>query len=250
MTTSTSSVSGPVFSWKGKCSGGERAHKCVVPWRTDKLTDHFSDILAEFNLLPSGILQYESILPYPGLKSLVDRLGFSEDVVNSYICQLFLRKRMNEISGRLYNPQRPLTPEERLSVTAELEERLLLSQHQWAPQFVFDLKAPPAKDILNARFRAKFWGANVITYRPYIQSIMDWSYSRKHPEQFRENGFHSGSVPSEATTPSEISPIVINYARKGIDAVIKSTEAFHGLRDKRFVITNVFGTAHACVLSP
>lgn len=38
---------------------------------------------------------------------------------------------------------------------------------------------------------------------------------------------------------------VIDYALKGILALFKSTEAFHGLEDQRFIITNVFGTADA-----
>lgn len=38
---------------------------------------------------------------------------------------------------------------------------------------------------------------------------------------------------------------MVEYACKGIAALIKSTEAFHGLRNKRFGMTNVFGTAHA-----
>ena len=32
---------------------------------------------------------------------------------------------------------------------------------------------------------------------------------------------------------------------KGVKALIESTRAFHGVEDKRFIITNVFGTAHA-----
>lgn len=62
------------------------------------------------------------------------------------------------------------------------------------------------------------------------------------------------STPSEAMTPldtqmhsvnGEITQDTIEYAKKGIRALIESTRAFHGLPDKRFVVTNIFGTAHA-----
>lgn len=206
--------------------------------------DKHSDILAELNLIPSGILQYEGLLPYPNMTMLHQELGFPEEVMNSYGAQLYLRKRLNEISGQLYNPKYRLNLEDRLKVTQGIQT---IFEHQslWAASYAFDTSAPPAEDILSARLRAKFWGANVITYRPYVETIMGWSHARRNPQEYRENAFSSFSVPSNATTPSDIDPIIIQHANRGIQAVIKSTEAFHGLKDKRFIITNVFGTAHA-----
>lgn len=175
---------------------------------------------------------------------LHQELGFPEEVMNSYGAQLYLRKRLNEISGQLYNPKYRLNLDDRLKVTAGIQT---IFEHQslWAASYAFDTEAPPAEDILSARLRAKFWGANVITYRPYVETIMGWSHARKHPEEYRDQAFSSFSVPSNATTPSDIDPVIIEYAKRGVKAVIKSTEAFHGLKDKRFIITNVFGTAHA-----
>ncbi|KGQ02537.1 hypothetical protein BBAD15_g12250 [Beauveria bassiana D1-5] len=40
-------------------------------------------------------------------------------------------------------------------------------------------------------------------------------------------------------------PQLLVFARKAINALIESTRAFHGLGEKRPIITNVFGTAHA-----
>lgn len=208
------------------------------------LTDNSSDILAELNLLPSGILQYEGLLPYPNMTMLHQELKFPEEVMNSYGAQLYLRKRLNEISGQLYNPKYRLNIEDRLSVTAGIQT-IFENQSLWAASYAFDTNAPPAEDILSARLRAKFWGANVITYRPYVENIMGFSHARKHPEEYREKAFSSLSVPSDITTPSDLDPIIVEHAKKGVRAVIKSTEAFHGLKDKRFIITNVFGTAHA-----
>ncbi|GKU11591.1 unnamed protein product, partial [Fusarium langsethiae] len=49
----------------------------------------------------------------------------------------------------------------------------------------------------------------------------------------------------KARTHGDIDPIVVELAKKGIKALIESTRAFHGLGDKRPIITNIFGTAHA-----
>lgn len=209
------------------------------------ITDDNSDILAELNLLPSGILQYEGLLPYPNM-ALLHNMGFPIQVLHSYSAQLFLRKRMNEISGQLYNPKHNLNLDIRMSITADFQSTLD-NQKVWAATYAFNEDDLPAEDILTARYRAKFWGANVINYRPYVEDIMGWSHAHKHPEEYVNKAYSSLSVPSNATTPSDIPEFVIKLAERGIRAVIKSTEAFHGLKDKRFIITNVFGTAHACV---
>lgn len=210
-------------------------------------TDYCSDILAELNLLPSGILQYEGLLPYPNIQMMIEEMKFPAEVINSYVAQLFLRKRMNEISGRLYNPKQNLTLEARMTITADFQKNTLDNQIIWAKNYAFHEDDPPAQDILTARYRAKFWGAHVINYRPYVEDIIGWSHARKHPEEYRSKKYSSLSVPSDATTPSDIPEFVFKLAERGIKAVIKSTEAFHGLKDKRFIITNVFGTAHAYV---
>lgn len=208
------------------------------------ISDRHSDILAELNLHPSGILQYEGLIPLPNMVVLHNELGFSEEVVNSYMAQLWLRKRLNEISGQLYNPKYRLELDARLKITNTIEE-MLADKHVWARDFAFNVNDPPGEDILHARFRAKFWGANVLTYRPYIENILRWSHAVRHPEEYRDKAYNSLSVPSDVTTPSDIPQVVMDYACKGIKVLFKSTEAFHGLRDKRFIITNVFGTAHA-----
>ncbi|PSR78965.1 hypothetical protein BD289DRAFT_376004 [Coniella lustricola] len=195
----------------------------VIFWSCCQLE---SDILAECNLIPSGILQYESSMPYPDMTILTSVSGFSEDVVHSYVAQLYLRKRMNEISGRLYNPKHLLLISEQLAETRAIEA-ILSKAKIWADKYHFNRDDPPAEDLLHARFRAKFWGANVITYRPYLENIMRQSHSRTRPEG------------------SPIDPAVIECAKKGINALINSTEAFHNVKDRRFIITNVFGTAHA-----
>jgi hypothetical protein len=96
-----------------------------------------------------------------------------------------------------------------------------------APNLKWDEEELPATDILGARLRAKFYGAQVITYRKFLLSILQLSPNEK------------------------IKPDVVQYAIRCIKALIKSTMAFHGLGDpgsKRLLVTNIWGTAHACVV--
>lgn len=125
---------------------------------------------------------------------------------------------------------------------------------------------PPATDILNARLRAKYYGAKVITYRPALLKILEHSHSLKPkppkgtsgksdettPEKYQEE-FRPGvevlpPMHHGATRMEEIDPRIHQYAGDCIRALIKSTTAFHGMGDpgkKRLMVTNVWGTAHA-----
>jgi hypothetical protein len=76
----------------------------------DRSPDCRSDILAELNITPSGILQHEDILPYPDLILLREKLGFSDAVAYSNAAQLYLRKRLNKIIGSLYDPNNKPNP--------------------------------------------------------------------------------------------------------------------------------------------
>jgi len=119
------------------------------------------------------------------------------------------------------------------------------------PEFKFELDDPPAADILSARLRAKYWGARVITFRPFIRQVLQFSENRSAlnaPSPISGDFRSEIAVPvigPEATTESDIDPKVIQNAEKGVQALIQSTKAFHGLGAQRFIITNVFGTAHA-----
>lgn len=115
---------------------------------------------------------------------------------------------------------------------------------------------PPAdNDILDARLRAKQYGAQVITYRPFILKILE----------FHDGGHANGVFPikmpaglrNAPTTalanafynPSENDPRsaqYLEYAQKGIRALINSTRAFWGMKG-RLIVTNVWGTVTAYV---
>lgn len=107
------------------------------------------------------------------------------------------------------------------------------------PEFKFDKNDPPATDILSALLRAKYWGALAITFRPFIKQIVHCSQQRTMLNS------PAAVIGPEATLANDIDPNIIEYARRGMHALIQSTQAFHGLGPRRFIITNVFGTAHA-----
>ncbi|PVH69730.1 hypothetical protein DL98DRAFT_661528 [Cadophora sp. DSE1049] len=107
----------------------------------------------------------------------------------------------------------------------------------------------PANDILTARLRAKFYGAQVITYRPYVEEILELSSlssvpsdrSAGAPYAIEMSSFVDGQVFIQTSRFHKH----LQYAKRGIRALINSTRAFHGLGGGRLIVTNVWGTAHA-----
>ncbi|KAK0638903.1 hypothetical protein B0T16DRAFT_234526 [Cercophora newfieldiana] len=213
-----------------------------------------SDIIAELPLPQSHILAYENAMPYPNT-TLAKTCGFDERILQSYLAQLYLRKSLNVMHQTFYNPNPPIPTEPKrypssMPALVEYVQRSL--DQTFVPAlFKFKLTDPPADEILHARLRAKFWGCNVITYRPYIQRIVEQNYMRM--------GSNTGEPQSDAyldlpalpgleddvLPPGGINDTLIANAYKGIRALVESTQAFHRVPDKRFIITNVFGTAHA-----
>ncbi|TPX16940.1 uncharacterized protein E0L32_003502 [Thyridium curvatum] len=219
-----------------------------------------SDILAELQLPPSGILAYEDKMPYPN-NQVAELYGFTPDVLESYSAQLFLRKRLNEIHKAFYdasNPKQDRGPMENNPTFASLQSSL--EPPKWVPpHFRFTDDDPPATDILSARLRAKYWGARAILYRPFLRQILLFNHrmSESNGDPSKANNMietmpgdyrHDVDVPHlrPDAPPSEvISDDMTRCATLAVKALIESTRSFHGLQEKRFIITNVFGTAHA-----
>jgi len=133
---------------------------------------------------------------------------------------------------------------------------------------------PPATDILKARFRAKYYGAKVITYRPFLERVLEHNAARRSKERAARDSIqesphlgnhYSGEQyktviadvptidPDKGNSEDALDPKTIQHARNGITALIKSTTAFHGLGDpgeQRLIVTNAWGTAHAYVPHP
>ncbi|KAB5555007.1 hypothetical protein GE09DRAFT_147122 [Coniochaeta sp. 2T2.1] len=214
-----------------------------------------SDIIAELPLVQSGILNFEEHIPYPNPSLATGYGGFEQRVLTSFSAQLYLRKALNQVHQMLYDPSKtqqsplPHVLADNFDMTefteASLDMRFL------PPEFQFHEDDPPANDILAARLRAKYWGLQVITFRPFIKQILHFNVPETAADsQVPASGdFRSDiSIPvigPEVTTENDMDPRIIEYAKKGIFALIQSTRAFHGLGPQRFIITNVFGTAHA-----
>jgi hypothetical protein len=122
-----------------------------------------------------------------------------------------------------------------------------------APNMVWDVdNGEMATDILGARLRAKYYGAQVITYRHFVIKILEMSSTPSTSTEQVSNEFRDGveapRVDRNATKIEDIDQKVLEYARNGLKALIHSTRAFHGVGDPaidRLIVTNVWGTAHA-----
>lgn len=190
-------------------------------------------------------------MPYPN-QELAIAYGFNPRVVHSYNGQLYLRKQLNQIHQHLYDPntenKQPHVP--KVNMVSYLED-ILDAKKFVPPGFEFSPQEPPANEILMARLRAKFWGARVITYRPFVKQILDFNSDKAEGGTVSpayghdQSGFNGPTIGPDVKHENDIDPQILEYAAKGIHALIESTRAFHGLDDKRFIITNVFGTAHA-----
>ncbi|KAJ9131258.1 Zn(2)-C6 fungal-type DNA-binding domain protein [Coniochaeta hoffmannii] len=190
-----------------------------------------SDIIAELPLAQSGVLAWQERIPLPN-QYLASRYGFNPRILSSFSAQVYIRKNLNEIHQKLYSPSREEVPQvaglvTELLMVKYIEEALEITKC-FPQEFQFGLNDPPARDILSARICAKWWEAQVITTRPFIRHIL-----------------HLRETLDPQATKSAIPTSVIQNAEKGVIALIQSTRAFHGLEPGRFVITNVFGTAHA-----
>ncbi|KAM0221092.1 hypothetical protein ACHAPA_003443 [Fusarium lateritium] len=210
-----------------------------------------SDLIAEMQLPPSGLLSYEDDMPHPNM-SLLE--GFNQRILDSYPGQLYLRTHLNSIHRMFYAPEDPAKAGKDKFRNVGVVSDAVSGMHWVAPSFAFREDDPPADDILAVRLRAKYWGAQVITYRPFIRQILQFSHSIKNhasspnfptvSSEFRQD-VTAPVIHPKARTHGDIDPQVVELAKKGIKALIESTRAFHGLGDKRPIITNIFGTAHA-----
>ncbi|KAJ2901759.1 hypothetical protein MKZ38_001431 [Zalerion maritima] len=204
-----------------------------------------SDILAELGGYPqSALLSFEDKLPYPRIALLLD-VGFTERVTGSYVAQLFLRKHLNSLHKSLYDPKQPPPTLE----TIKDMEAALLSNRKWIPpEYRFDMNDAPAEELLSARLRAKFWGAQVITYRLFIKNILEHNFESMLQAQGHQSGDYGLVLTGDSRMFDLSNPVTMEKAVAGLNALKESTKAFWRLGagdGTRIIITNAFGTAHA-----
>ncbi|XWX00702.1 hypothetical protein V2A60_008723 [Cordyceps javanica] len=233
------------------------AHELVEDTKYNQLSLAFwtclqleSGLLAELPCPPSGLLNYENDMPHPNM-SLLE--GFPQPVLDSYLGQLYLSTHLNNIHRTFYAPEDP-TRSGPIDITfkdVDLVSAAVSSMEWVAPSCNFTEDDPPASDILSARLRAKYWGAQVLTYRPFLRQMLQFSFAQKHPTtgQPPSSEFHAEieapRIDPQARHVQDLDRRTLHHSEKAIKALVESTRAFHGLGDKRPIITNVFATAHA-----
>ncbi|KAF7933744.1 uncharacterized protein EAE98_003453 [Botrytis deweyae] len=216
-----------------------------------------SDIVAELPCPHSGILTFEENMPSPNIVEAVKE-GFDQMVLLSYQGQLYLRKHLNQLHNMFYKPdndsQFPSVytrhdPNHFESIATA--EEFLYRWKEAGGTSTWQENDPPASDILTARMRAKYYGAQVITYRNFVLKILEHSHAvstsnsvERASDDFR-NGIEVPSINKHATSAEEIDEKALAYAKNGIQALVNSTRAFHGLGEGRLFVTNPWGTAHA-----
>ncbi|CZT44973.1 related to acetate regulatory DNA binding protein FacB [Rhynchosporium secalis] len=212
-----------------------------------------SDILAELPCPHSGILTYEEDMPYPHLQTAVDSYGLTTEVMESYMGQLFLRKHLNQLHHMFYHPE-TADPNPAMMPKSKFKEHfptidaalanlryigVIAAKMQWDAT-----KGESATNILEARLRAKYYGAEVITYRHFVLKLLGG-------EEIAPGYLPKIEAPMVSSNIKRIEDIdekVLQYAERGIRALIFSTRAFYGLGDPgkdRLIVTNIWGTAHA-----
>lgn len=229
-------------------------------------------------------------MPPPNLAAAHEE-GFDQNVIESYTAQLFLRRHLNSLHTMFYKPRDPNSgmfslilgyPNSFAKFSLEDKFTALVLAHNKVdqPKFLsiqyvsenlenFNVYAPnmsrmisqpePPNDILGARLRAKYYGARVITYRPFVLQVLERSEppcpeaTQSIKEQISDEYLSEVEAPiikHDIKDIKDIDPKALEYVHNGLDSLINSTTAFYGLGhpgEIRMIVTNVWVTAHASV---
>ncbi|KAH9819796.1 C6 zinc finger protein domain-containing protein, partial [Teratosphaeria destructans] len=246
----------------------EKSHSLIKDKRSDLIVlaswtclQLESDILAELPLPSSGILNVEKMLIFPhhvseeesydGLDHEAQKDEY-DHIMLFYNAQMFLRKRLNLIHREMYGQDSLNEPLETVREMLRGHESIL---HDWRQGLLEKMKwrdsDEPPKDILNARLRAKYWGARYVVNRPFLDYAL-------HILPYTEDNALVADVAKDvhgnARDEAEIHMFeaiegmghqaIWEAAKRCIDAAMYSTVAFDGV-DPRLIVTNIHGTAHA-----
>jgi hypothetical protein len=226
-----------------------------------------SDILAELRLPSSNIKSVENMLlmphnmpeneqeNYEGLEASNEQSEESQAynrMLLYYSSQMFLRKRLNLVHQEMFGDQC-------LNQTLA-QVREMLSGHErilgyWRETLPVGLKwedtdEPPA-DILDARLRAKYWGARYICNRPFLDYALHIMPHAKDGRSIESVAVDSQGNPRDRAEIHLFKAIELmgeheiwEASKRCVDAAMHSTVAFDGVPD-RLIVTNIHGTAHA-----
>lgn len=252
---------------RGQARIKDKRHNLIVlaSWTCLQLE---SDILAELRLPSSGIQSIEGVLLMPHnmsndeqenydsvVKNGNTEGGFMENYENIllyYTAQMFLRKRLNQVHQEMYGDQ---SLSQTLNQVREMlnghESILGLWREGLPPKLQWDDADPPAADILNARLRAKYWGARYVINRPFLDyalHIMPHIQDGKSVEEVATDVHGNPRDKAEVHLFKAIKLMnekeIWAAVKRCIDAAMQSTVALDGVPD-RLIMTNIHGTAHA-----
>ena len=238
-----------------------------------------SDILAELDLQPSGIHNLDSQnsiqLPKGVVEDAVDIANnnseaSSDILMRFYSFQLSLRKLLNEWQKFFYPPggsdllDQKFKPEDDTFSMSDRNtcENILLQFRQYVAQdkrLAWSDRDEPVSDINAARLRGKYYGAKYIVHRPFLYyalhhfdktQLNDQVMKKfKAYDQRPSNFVLEDRPPASANRQERADWLVLQMlisCRLCVEAAKMSTRAFDGvLKNRRLMVTNIFGTAHA-----
>ena len=247
---------------QGQARIKDKRHNLIVlaSWTCLQLE---SDILAELRLPSSGIQTIENMLLMPrgmGDNEMENYEGFEADssressdrILLFYSAQAYLRRRLNQVHKEMYG-------DTCLNQTLT-QVREMLSGHEsilgdWRdtlpPNLQWHDNDRPAADILEARLRAKYWGARYVINRPFLDYAL---HIMPHARDGRSIESVATDVHGNPRDKAEIHLFkaielmgeeeVWQASKRCIEAAMQSTIALDGVPD-RLIVTNIHGTAHA-----
>lgn len=191
-----------------------------------------------------------------------------------YSSQIWLRVILNEAHNALYGAggqgSFDTTNIQDVAKVASIHLDILESwRRMLPPQLKWDDSEPPATDLNIARLRAKYYGGLYMMLRPYLRIAShniglptdptrsnSIGYSQQNPSPA---GYGESHRNIQVVDLSKGQQDIIKIACRCIDSAIRSTVAFDRVgaspeseykdhkstRNKRLVVTNIFGTLHA-----
>ncbi|KAI5364159.1 Putative zn(2)-C6 fungal-type DNA-binding domain-containing protein [Septoria linicola] len=221
-----------------------------------------SDILAELRLPASGIQAIEHLLlmphkvnedeTYTGLEP-DGRLEDYDNMLIYYSAQLFLRRRLNQVHREMYGKDSLDQPLIEVQEMLRSHESILEQWRRALPDFLkWADDDEPAKDILSARLRAKYWGARYVINRPFLDYALHiMPHVRDNAQTVEDaarDGYGNPRDKADIHLFKAIQQIgdrdIWAAAKRCIDAAMHSTVALDGV-PSRLIVTNIHGTAHA-----
>lgn len=227
----------PIYPIKTK-RGIEENTTLITCWSALQLE---SDILAELDYPHSAIASYN--MRYPCVTGVLEA-GRKDLPLNYYNLQLFLRKALNEMHSNVYGKT---LPSMKLSQLAKILESNEVNLDSFRITYKWNDAEPPAEDILEARLRAKFYGARYISLRPYLDYVLHAMRAGGAPESCAKDAYgrpRNNEMKLYAAIATRSKDFINERAKRCVESAILSTEAFDRVPG-RLIVTSIVGTSHA-----